>query len=69
LLGGAYRDEGVNGHGGQPVAPDSAAAAPRNEHSLDAVFGRLAAGRHRAADPRERLRHIPGLGPPTNRSR
>jgi hypothetical protein len=68
LLGGAYREEGLNGNGTDPVAPDQAAAAPRTEHSLDAVFGRLAGGR-RPVDPRERLRHIPGLGPPPNRSR
>jgi hypothetical protein len=70
LLGGAYREDGVNGHGAEPAAPKPVTAAVRTEHSLDAVFGRLAGGRHRpAADPRERLRHIPGLGPPPSRSR
>jgi hypothetical protein len=64
LLGGAYRAEGLNGH---DTAPPAAAAA-RTERSLDAVFGRLAGGR-RPIEPRERLRHIPGLGPPPNRSR
>jgi hypothetical protein len=69
LLGGAYREDGLNGHAAEPPAPAPAAAASRTEHSLDAVFGRLAAGRSRPADPRERLRHIPGLGPPPSRSR
>ena len=68
LLGGAYREEGLNGHDTAPLAPAPAAAAVRTERSLDAVFGRLAGGR-RPIDPRERLRHIPGLGPPANRSR
>lgn len=73
LLGGAYKEGGSNGHG------DAAAAAPaeptvsppaqqRGERSLDAVFGRLA-GRNRLPDPRDRLRHIPGLGPPAGRPR
>jgi hypothetical protein len=69
LLGGAYREEGLNGYGAAaPAAAPTTAAAARTERSLDAVFGRLAGGR-RPVDPRERLRHIPGLGPPPNRSR
>ena len=73
LLGGAYRENGSNGH-----AADNAAAAPpplspdsqrRNEGSLDAVFGRLAGGRSPLPEPRERLRHIPGFGPPAGRPR
>jgi hypothetical protein len=72
LLGGAYRDETANGHAEQPAA----APAPepqqlqqqQNERSLDAVFGRLS-GRNRLPDPRDRLRHIPGLGPPAGRPR
>jgi hypothetical protein len=72
LLGGAYRDETGNGHVEQPAAvPASSPSADpqqQNERSLDAVFGRLS-GRNRLPDPRDRLRHIPGLGPPGGRSR
>jgi hypothetical protein len=68
LLGGAYRDEGLNGHDAASPAAAPVAAAARTERSLDAVFGRLVGGRS-PVDPRERLRHIPGLGPPPNRSR
>jgi hypothetical protein len=68
LLGGAYRENGTNG--GAPEAPVPPPPSPqRTEHSLDAVFGRLAGGRGRLPDPRERMRHIPGLGPPPNRTR
>jgi len=72
LLGGAYREAGANGHGADPgpVAPPSVPAdsQQRHEQSLDAVFGRLS-GRNHLPDPRDRLRHIPGLGPPAGRSR
>ena len=73
LLGGAYRESGPNGHVAQAGAPEPPSApldtAQRDERSLDAVFGRLSGGRSRLPDPRERLRHIPGLGPPAGRSR
>ena len=49
-----------------PKPGDSQATQSR---PLDAVFGRLAGGNARPPDPRERLRHIPGLGPPAGRSR
>jgi hypothetical protein len=72
LLGGAYRENGADGYGAEP-GPAERHPAPadnqqRSEQSLDAVFGRLA-GRNRLPDPRDRLRHIPGLGPPAGRSR
>ena len=65
LFGGTARDS---------AAADREAAAskntePQQPRSLDAVFGRLAGGNTRPADPRERLRHIPGLNPPPERSR
>jgi hypothetical protein len=70
LLGGAYRE---NGHGAGPAAVETtqptAEGQDRGERSLDAVFGRLSGGRSRLPDPRERLRHIPGLGPPAGRPR
>lgn len=72
LLGGAYRENGTNGHSVAPAAaeaPEPAEGPVRNERSLDAVFGRLSGGRGRLPDPRERLRHIPGLGPPAGRPR
>jgi hypothetical protein len=67
LLGGTYRQGGVNG--------DTAADGPmtdnrqRGEGSLDAVFGRLSEARNRLPDPRDRMRHIQGLNPPANRQR
>ncbi|HTZ37439.1 MAG TPA: hypothetical protein VMB84_15510 [Stellaceae bacterium] len=61
LLGGA--DSPGNGTTPPPEAE------PRSQRSLDAVFSRLAGGRSQLPDPRERLRHIPGLGPPPNRPR
>lgn len=75
LLGGAYRESGTNGHSGASAAPADQPPAPgpdnqqTSERSLDAVFGRLSGGRSRLPDPRERLRHIPGLGPPAGRPR
>jgi hypothetical protein len=71
LLGGAYRESETNGHAAgtaPPAQPAPAEPQQRGERSLDAVFGRLA-GRNRLPDPRDRLRHIPGLGPPAGRSR
>jgi hypothetical protein len=53
LLGGAYREDGnVSAGSRQP-----------GESSLDSVFSRLAGGRGRLPDPRDRLRHTPGTGP------
>ena len=71
LLGGAYREGGLNGHGATSAAtaPASENQQRRGERSLDAVFGRLAGGRKPAADPRERIRHIRGLNLPSDRSR
>lgn len=70
LLGGAYRDNETGGHG-PSVAPAHQSSAPESqqqgsERSLDAVFGRLSG---RLPDPRDRLRHHPGLGPPADRQR
>lgn len=42
----------------QPVRPQSVAS-----RTLEAIFGRLGAGRDRLPDPRGRLRKLPGLGP------
>jgi hypothetical protein len=65
LFGGAYTNNGQ--------VPDPVPVPPENqertERSLDAVFGRLAGGRNPLPDPRDRLRHIPGLGPPGGRPR
>jgi len=71
LLGGAYRDDGqeIGSAAGGPASPPVSEGQERSERSLDAVFGRLSGGRNRLPDPRERVRHIPGLGPPTGRSR
>jgi hypothetical protein len=73
LLGGTYRQ---NGSGGNPAAPDATASPSsspegqqRTQRSLDAVFGRLADARSRLPDPRERLRHVPGMSPPSDRPR
>jgi len=63
LLGGAYRE----GEEGAQVATGSSDTQQQQARSLDAVFGRL--GNSRPPDPRERLRHIPGLGPPASRPR
>jgi hypothetical protein len=69
LLGGAYRENGANSDNEVPAAPEKPSDnAPRSERSLDAVFGRLGGG-NRLPDPRDRLRHIPGLGPPAGRPR
>jgi hypothetical protein len=62
-LGGSFRE---TGEAGQDAA-SSSEPQQRQARPLDAVFGRL--GNSRPPDPRERLRHIPGLGPPTGRSR
>jgi hypothetical protein len=62
-LGGSSREAG----GGGQDAASSSEPQQRQARPLDAVFGRL--GNSRPPDPRERLRHIPGLGPPTGRSR
>jgi hypothetical protein len=71
LLGGAYRQNGFNGHGTESGAADHPAVdgQQRNEVSLDAVFGRLSGARERLPDPRDRMRHIRGLNPPPNRPR
>jgi hypothetical protein len=69
LLGGAYRDSGIVPEPAPPPAPSLPQNQQRDERSLDAVFGRLAGGRDRLPDPRDRLRHIPGLGPPAGRPR
>lgn len=61
-LGGSSREN----EEGQDAASASE-PQPRQGRSLDAVFGRL--GNSRPPDPRERLRHIPGLGPPAGRPR
>lgn len=71
LLGGAYRENETARHGGPSVAPALQSPAPGsqrpgNERSLDAVFGRLSG---RLPDPRDRLRHSPGLAPPAERQR
>jgi len=72
-LGGAYRESDPNGHGSPPAAspeaPSSLDSTQRNERTLDAVFGRLAGGRGRVPDPRDRMRHIPGFNPPAGRPR
>jgi hypothetical protein len=61
LLGGAYRPNGAHG-------PSSGDPAKHQVRPLDAVFSRLA-GRARLPDPHDRLRRLPGLGPPGSRSR
>jgi hypothetical protein len=64
LLGGAYGENG----GETPTEP-----APDNHEergrSLDSVFSRLNGGRARVSHPRDRMSHIPGLGPTTGRPR
>jgi hypothetical protein len=71
LLGGAYRQNGFNGHEADSgaTAPQAADSQQRSEASLDAVFGRLSGARQRLPDPRDRMRHIPGFNPPSNRPR
>jgi len=71
LLGGAYREGGLNGDGTRSAsaAPASESQQRRGERSLDAVFGRLAGGRKPPSDPRERIRHLQGLNIPSDRSR
>jgi hypothetical protein len=66
------------------IAPESPAAAAdpggeppthpaeteqEGDRPLNQVFDRLGPGRERLPDPRDRLRNIPGLGPPRGRSR
>jgi hypothetical protein len=69
-LGGAYRHNGFDGHGSDvPVADQPAVDGQRGDGSLDAVFGRLSGSRQRLPDPRDRMRHIPGLNPPPDRTR
>ena len=65
LFGGTARDSAAANR----EAAESKNTEPQQPRSLDAVFGRLAGGNTRPADPRERLRHIPGLNPPPERSR
>jgi len=71
LLGGAYRQDGLEGHGvdSGAAAQPAADGQQRSEASLDAVFGRLSGARQPLPDPRDRMRHIPGFNPPPNRSR
>jgi hypothetical protein len=76
LLGGAYREEGPARHDTQgpqsappPSAPPPSDTQPGGTHSLDAVFGRLGGGDDRLPNPRERMKHIPGLTPPRGRPR
>jgi len=73
LLGGTYRQNGSSGHLAAPDATASPFSSPesqqRTQRSLDAVFGRLADARSRLPDPRERLRHVPGISPPSDRPR
>lgn len=72
LLGGAYRENVGNDPGAVAAAtgsPATPAGEQRGDRSLDAVFGRLAGGRSRLPDPRERSRYGSGLGPPSDRSR
>jgi hypothetical protein len=71
LLGGAYRQNGFNGHGADSGAVEqpTADSQQRGEASLDAVFGRLSGARQRLPDPRDRMRHISGFNPPSNRPR
>ncbi|HVH81304.1 MAG TPA: hypothetical protein VM782_18030 [Stellaceae bacterium] len=70
LLGGAYREQDANGQvTGSAGADQSAGDRERHARSLDAVFGRLAGAQNRLPDPRQHLRHIPGVGSTTNRSR
>jgi hypothetical protein len=64
LLGGAYRENGDE-------APAEPAPDNREERgrSLDSVFSRLSGGRARVSHPRDRMSHIPGLGPTTGKPR
>jgi hypothetical protein len=73
LLGGSYRQNGSDAHPAATDAMASPLSSPesqqRTQRSLDAVFGRLADARSRLPDPRERLRHVPGMSPPSGRPR
>jgi len=73
LLGGAYREDSADQHGTEdpPSAapPSGADPEPDGTRSLDALFGRLGGGRDRLPDPRDRMKHIPGLTPPRGRPR
>ncbi len=63
---------GVTHRESEGAAEDTAKSTDsqsQQSRPLDAVFGRLAGGNTRPPDPRERLRHIPGLGPPAGRPR
>jgi len=63
LLGGAYREDGIEPGPGSGAPGSSAGGRQPGESSLDSVFSRLAGGRGRLPDPRDRLRHDPGIGP------
>jgi hypothetical protein len=52
----------------EPPAP-SGEAEPQGDRPLNQVFDRLGPNQGRLPDPRDRLRNIPGLGPPRGRSR
>jgi hypothetical protein len=71
LLGGAYRENGSNGHGADAAAAEQQAtdSQQRGERSLDAVFGRLSGARNRSPDPPDQTRHFLGFNSPPNRSR
>jgi hypothetical protein len=64
LLGGAYRETGDETPATPP--PDTPEARGR---ALDSVFSRLNGGRARVPHPRDRMSHVPGLGPTTGRPR
>jgi hypothetical protein len=74
-VSGAIREDGdIPTPAPAPPAPGTppAGSAKPEEHSarsLDSVFNRLAGGRTNPPDPRDRLRHIPGLGPTSGRPR
>jgi len=65
-LGGTHREPV-----GNPTTPPAPAASDGQQgaHSLASVFSRLSGGRATTPDPRDRMRHIPGLGPTTGRPR
>jgi hypothetical protein len=63
LLGGAYREEGGPGPGSGVPPSSSVGGQQPGEGSLDSVFSRLASGRGRLPDPRDRLRRGPGFSP------
>jgi hypothetical protein len=68
LLGGAYGENVPEAASPMPAAAPERPGEPP-ARSLDSVFNRLAGGRGSASDPRERMRHIPGLGPTNGRPR